>query len=185
MVCKNCFWLGSSMLCYARLARFCIGCEIQFPQFAGLARFRIGCEIHFSSIRKACEISHKLRNSFSSALVSVLQLVLLFYFAQPCEIAGSQISSSLLIFAYLIDLSKAIKLSKAWILHVLALSSCFAMDYINFSLILGSFNDKKAIKTIKTCQKLISTLAKVLNRPIGLKGNKYYSKVFKIVYNKL
>ena len=83
------------------------------------------------------------------------------------------------------DLSKAIKLSKAWILHVLELSSCFAMDYTNFSLILGSFNDKKAIKTIKTCQKLISTLARVLNVPIELKSINYYSKVFKIVYKKL
>ena len=52
-------------------------------------------------------------------------------------------------------------------------------------LFLACFNDKKTIKNIKTCQKLISTLARVLNVPIELKGNKYYSKVFKRVYKKL
>ena len=37
---------------------------------------------------------------------------------------------------------------------------------------------EKAINNTKTCQKLISTLAKVFNVPIELKGINYYSEVF-------
>ena len=45
--------------------------------------------------------------------------------------------------------------------------------------LLAHFNDKKTIKkTPKTCQKLISTFAMVLDVPIELKGINYYSKVF-------
>ena len=44
---------------------------------------------------------------------------------------------------------------------------------------------KKLSKTPKLAKNLSVTLARVLNVPIELKGNKYYSKVFKIVYNKL
>ena len=42
---------------------------------------------------------------------------------------------------------------------------------------------KKLSKTPKLAKNLLEILARVLNVPIELKGNKYYSKVFKRVYN--
>ena len=44
---------------------------------------------------------------------------------------------------------------------------------------------KKLSKTPKLAKNLLETFARVFNVPIELKGNKYYSKVFKRVYNKL
>ena len=44
---------------------------------------------------------------------------------------------------------------------------------------------KKLPKTPKLAKNWLVTLARVLNVPIELKGNKYYSKVFKRVYKKL
>ena len=44
---------------------------------------------------------------------------------------------------------------------------------------------KKLSKTSKLAKNWLVTLARVLNVPIKLKGNKYYSKVFKRVYKKL
>ena len=44
---------------------------------------------------------------------------------------------------------------------------------------------KKLSKTPKLAKNLSVTFSTVFNVPIELKGNKYYSKVFKIVYNKL
>ena len=44
---------------------------------------------------------------------------------------------------------------------------------------------KKLSKTSKLAKNLLVTLARVLNVPIELKSNKYYSKVFKRVYKKL
>ena len=43
---------------------------------------------------------------------------------------------------------------------------------------------KKLSKTPKLAKNWLVTLARVLNVPIELKGNKYYSKVFKRVYKK-
>ena len=58
-------------------------------------------------------------------------------------------------------------------------SSYFAMAYTTSFSFLAHFNDKKKLsKTPKTCQNFISTLAKVLNVPIALKGINYYSEVF-------
>ena len=50
---------------------------------------------------------------------------------------------------------------------------------------LARYNDKKAIKTPKLAKNLLETFARVFNVPIELKGNEYYLKVFKRVYNKL
>ena len=47
------------------------------------------------------------------------------------------------------------------------------------------FCDKKAIKTPKHNIIWLELIARVLNMLIGLKGNNYYSKVFKRVYYKL
>ena len=44
---------------------------------------------------------------------------------------------------------------------------------------------KKLSKTQKLAKNLLETLARVFNVPVELKGNKYYSKVFKRFYNKL
>ena len=100
--------------------------------------------------RLACEISHRVRNSFFTVLLSVLQLLLLLAFrmlcenfAQPCEIARCQISSLILFLAYLIDLAKATKLSKTWILHVFELQLALPWIIQNYPSFLVSFNDKK------------------------------------------
>ena len=44
---------------------------------------------------------------------------------------------------------------------------------------------KKLPKAPKLAKNLLVKLVRVLNVPIELKGNKYYSKVFKRVYKKL
>ena len=59
------------------------------------------------------------------------------------------------------------------------------MDSIELSLILDCFGDKKAIKTPKLNTFWLELIARVLNMPIELKGNNYYSKVFKRVKYKL
>ena len=129
---------------------------------------------------KVCEILHRVRNSFCSALIS--QGLLNFaqgvksifhsfalcptactpfgHFAQPCEIVGCQISSLILFLAYLIDLAKATKLSKTWILHVFELHLASPWIIHNSLSLLACFNDKKAFKNTKTCQKLISNTCK-------------------------
>ena len=71
------------------------------------------------------------------------------------------------------------KLGSSWIWA----SNSFAMNYIQFSLILGLFWwSNKNTKTYTIWSKLI---ARVLNMLIGLKGNNYYSKVFKRINYKL
>ena len=119
--------------------------------------------------RLACEISHRVRNSFFTVLLSVLQLVLLLAFhmlyenlAQPCEIAGCQISSLILVLTYLIDLEKTTKLSKPWIIHVFKLQLALPWTIQNSPSFLVRANDKKAIKNTKTCQKLIRNTCKSL-----------------------
>ena len=70
-------------------------------------------------------------------------------------------------------------------------SSCFwafhwfAMDSKKLSSISDCFGDQKAIKTPKLNTIWLELITRVLNMLIGLKGNNYYSKVFKRVYYKL
>ena len=64
-------------------------------------------------------------------------------------------------------------------------SNCLFMDSIELSLILDCFGDQITIKSTKTYTIWLETIAKVLNMLIGLKGNNYYSKVFKRVNYKL
>ena len=54
-----------------------------------------------------------------------------------------------------------------------------------FSSISDCFGDQKAIKTPKLNTILLELIARALNMLIGLKGNNYYSKVFKRVNYKL
>ena len=74
---------------------------------------------------------------------------------------------------------------KASVLHVSELSICFAMDSKELSSILDCFGDQKANKNTKTYTIWLEMIAKVLNMLIGLKGDNYYSKVFKRVNYKL
>ena len=62
---------------------------------------------------------------------------------------------------------------------------CFAMDSKELSSILDCFGDQITNKKTKTYTIWLEMIAKVLNMLIGLKGNNYYSKVFKIVNYKL
>ena len=64
-------------------------------------------------------------------------------------------------------------------------SNFFAMDSIELSSILDCFGDQITIKSNKTYTIWLETITKVLNMLIELKGNNYYSKVFKRVNNKL
>ena len=64
-------------------------------------------------------------------------------------------------------------------------SNCFSMDSKKLSSILDCFGDKKLSKTPKLNTIWLETIARVLNMPIELKGNNYYSKVFKRVNYKL
>ena len=59
------------------------------------------------------------------------------------------------------------------------------MYSIELSSILDCFGDQITIKSTKTYTIWLETIAKVLNMLIELKGNNYYSKVFKRVNYKL
>ena len=59
------------------------------------------------------------------------------------------------------------------------------MDSKELSLISDCFGDKKTIKTPKLNTIWLELIARVLNMLIGLKGDNYYSKVFKRVNCKL
>ena len=76
---------------------------------------------------------------------------------------------------------RAMKCSKALILHVFELQLALPWISQNSSSFLACFNDQIATKNTKTCQNWLVTLARFLNVPIELKGINYYSKVFKIV----
>ena len=143
---------------------FARGCEIHFPQFRKKAweNFARGCEIH-SHFRKACEILQDCEipssqpRSLSCTLYSSWAFRKFAKFSQRgCEIVECQIPSLILFLAYLIDLAKASKLSKTWILHVIQLQLALSWTTQSSPSFLACFNDKKAIKNTKTCQKLIS-----------------------------
>ena len=59
------------------------------------------------------------------------------------------------------------------------------MDSIELPSILDCFGDQITIKNTKTYTIWLEMIAKVLNMLIELKGNNYYSKVFKRVNYKL
>ena len=59
------------------------------------------------------------------------------------------------------------------------------MDSIELSSSLDCFGDQITIKSTKTYTIWLEMIAKVLNMLIELKGNNYYSKVFKRVNYKL
>ena len=62
---------------------------------------------------------------------------------------------------------------------------CFAMDSKELSSFSNCFGDQKAIKTPKLNTIWLELITRVLNMLIGLKGDNYYSKVFKRVHYKL
>ena len=72
---------------------------------------------------------------------------------------------------------------KLQILHVIELQLALPWTTQSAPSFLACFNDKKATKNTKTCQKLISNKGPYV--PIELKGINYYSKVFKTVNFKL
>ena len=82
------------------------------------------------------------------------------------------------------DFGKGLWSSKAWFFMNLSFQ-CFAMDSKELSSISYCFGDQKAIKTPKLNTIWLALIARVLNMPIELKGNNYYSKVFKRVNYKL
>ena len=59
------------------------------------------------------------------------------------------------------------------------------MDSKELSSILDCFGDQITNKNTKTCTIWLEMIVKVINMLIGLKGDNYYSKVFKRVNYKL
>ena len=71
------------------------------------------------------------------------------------------------------------------VLHEFELPKALPWTIYNSSSFLDCFGDQKAIKTPKLNTIWLETIVRVLNMLIGLKGNNYYSRVFKRVYYKL
>ena len=90
--------------------------------------------------------------------------------------------SLLLLLAFRIYLWQ--RTSKLWFFTFLSFKFLCPRFHITL-LNLGLLCDQKAIKTPKLNTIWLEVLAKVLNMLIGLKGNNYYSKVFKRVNYKL
>ena len=154
--------------------------------FLWLAKFRTGCEIHFPRFRKACDISYRVRNSFFTVLLSVLQLVLL--------LGISHSHAKLLDVRFLLWFSSLhawLIWKRLWSSPKLGFFMCLSFNLLFHGLckILPHswfvLMIKKLSKTQKFAKNWLETFARVFNVPIELKGNKYYSKVFKIVYDKI
>ena len=80
---------------------------------------------------------------------------------------------------------RAMKCSKARILHVFELQLALPWISQNSPSLLACFNDQIATKNTKTCQNWLVSLTRFLNVPIELKGINYHSKVFKTISFKL
>ena len=80
---------------------------------------------------------------------------------------------------------KGLRSSKSWILYVNELPFSFPWARQSSPSFLDCFGDQKAIKTPKLNTIWLETIVRVLNMPIELKSNNYYSKVFKRVNYKL
>ena len=155
--------------------------------------------------RKVCEISHRVRNSFSSALVSQglqnFARLAKFIFHRlalcpaVCLLLGiSHSHAKLLDVRFLLWFSSLhtwLICQRLWSSPKLGFFMC-----LSFSLLCHGLYKilphswfvlliKKLSKTPKLAKNWLETFARVFNVPIELKGNKYYSKVFKRVYNKL
>ena len=156
--------------------------------------------------RKACEISHRVRNSFSSVPFGFARLA---KFRTRCEMKFSQSCSlSCNLYSFWHFACDAKLLDVRFLLWFSYLHTWLIWKRLRSSLKLGffmclSFNllcyglykiiphsclvlmIKKLSKTPKLAKNWLETFARVFIVPIELKGNKYYSKVFKRVYNKL
>ena len=128
-------------------------------------------------------VSYGVRNFFHSFLLSVLQLLkflLISHAMRNCWLLDFFSDSLPCILDWL---GKGLWSSKAWIFHVIELQLALPWTTQSSPSFLACFNDKKATKNTKTCQKLISNKGPYV--PIELKGINYYSKVFKTVNFKL
>ena len=125
---------------------------------------------------------HLIHSQLVSQLIHVLSMVPDSDYPLKCFMLDF---SLLLLLAFQICLwQRIIKLqsfgsSCFWAFH------CFAMDSKELSSISGCFGDQITNKNTKTYTIWLEMIAKVLNMWIGLKGNNYYSKVFKRVNYKL
>ena len=147
--------------------------------FAWCVEFIFDCILWF---RTVCEI----------VLHSVLQLLLLLISHRHAKLLHVGFLPLVFFLASLIGLvtdcqawKRAMKCSKTRILHVFELQLPLPWIAQNSPSFFACFNDKKATKNTKTCQKLISNPYWFLNVPIELKNINYYSKVFKTVNFKL
>ena len=158
MVCEIHFWLSFSAFGFTRCVKFSTRFKIHFSQSCSL--FFILCSFwHFPCYMK---ISHS-----HAKLLGVR--FLLWFSSLHTWLAWQRLQSSpkLGFFMYLS-------------FNLLCHGLHKILPHSWFVLMI-----KKLSKTPKLAKKLISKLAKVLNVPIELKGNNYYSKVFKTIKFKL
>ena len=83
------------------------------------------------------------------------------------------------------DFGKGLWGSKAWFLHEFELPKALPWTIYSSPSFLNCFGEQKLSKTPKLNTIWLETIARVLNMSIELKGNNYYSKVFKRVNYKL
>ena len=153
----------------------------------------------------ACEISRRVQNSFSSvfgfARLAKFCTGCEIPFVQSCSLSCSRCSSGYFTcYAKLLNITFLLWFSSShtWLIWQRLRSSpklgffmCLSFNLLCHGLykILPHFwlvlMIKKLSKTPKLAKNWLETFARVFNVPIELKGNKYYSKVFKRVYNKL
>ena len=120
------------------------------------------CEIHFCCIlwfHKVYEISHSVRNfpSLNPTTAPPLDFSCFVKFSHKhAKLLHVGFLPLVFFLASLIGLAKAMKCSKAQILHVFELQLTFSWISQNSPSFLACFNDQIATKNTKTCQKLIS-----------------------------
>ena len=162
-------------------------------------------KITHEDFRKACEISHRVRNSFSSVF-GFIRLAKFctrweIHFSQSCSLSCSLYSFwHLACYAKLLDVRFLLWFSSlhTWLIWQRLRSSpklgffmCLSFNLLGHGLYKILHHSwlvlmiKKLSKMPKLAKNWLETFARVFNVPIELKGNKYYSKVFKRVYNKL
>ena len=181
-------WFSSTLVSKG-LWNFVRGCKIYFPQF------RKACEIHFPQLwfRKACKISHRVAKFiFHGLALCPIACTPFGHFACYAKISHSHVKlldvRSLLWFS---SLHTWLIWQRLWGSPKLGFFTCLSFNLLCHGLykILPHswfiLMIKKLSKTPKLAKNLLETFARVFNVPIELKCNKYYSKVFKRVYNKL
>ena len=153
----------AKFISFERLAKFL------HLSFTRLAKFCTGCEIHSW---EPCSLSYSLY-SFEAFRIAMRNCWMLDFFSYSLPCIVDWFGKS---FEALQNLDSSCNLASIFLCH--GLYQVLPHSWLVLMI-------RKLSKTPKLAKNWLVTLARVLNVPIELKGNKYYSKVFKRVYNKL